>query len=83
MDFLSYLTIKPNTNKDFIILNSVALVDKSIEVIKQYDDVKLALDNDKAGDTATKKITEHIPTAKDVRKYYKNFKDLNEFIKNK
>ena len=80
MDFLSYLTIKPNTNKDFIILNSVALVDKSIEVIKQYDDISLALDNDKAGDTATKKIIEHIPGAKDVRKYYKNFKDLNEFI---
>ena len=83
MDFLSYLTIKPNTNKDFIILNSVALVDKSIEVIKQYDDVKLALDNDKAGDVATKKITEHIPGAIDVRGYYTNFKDLNEFIINK
>jgi len=83
MDFLSYLTIKINTNKDFIILNSVALVDKSIEVIKQYDDVKLALDNDKAGDTATKKIIEHIPGAIDVRGYYKNCKDLNEFIINK
>ena len=83
MDFLSYLTIKPNSDKDFIILNSVALVDKSIEVIKQYDDVKLALDNDKAGDVATKKITEHIPGAIDVRGYYTNFKDLNEFIINK
>ena len=83
MDFLSYLTIKRNSDKDFIILNSVALVDKSIEVIKQYDDVKLALDNDKAGDVATKKITEHIPGAIDVRGYYTNFKDLNEFIINK
>ena len=80
MDFLSYLTIKPNSDKDFIILNSVALVDKSIEAIKKYDNISLALDNDKAGDTATKKIIEHIPGAKDVRKYYKNFKDLNEFI---
>jgi DNA primase len=83
MDFLSYLTIKPNSDKDFIILNSVALVDKSIEAIKKYDNISLALDNDKAGDTATKKIIEHLPTAKDVRGYYKNFKDLNEFIKNK
>ena len=80
MDFLSYLTIKPNTGKDFIILNSVALTDKAIEVIKQYNDVKLALDNDKAGDIATQKIIEHIPGAKDVRKFYKNYKDLNEFI---
>ena len=81
MDFLSYLTIKPNTTgKDFIILNSVALVDKSIEVIKKYNDISLALDNDKAGDIATKKIIEHIPTAKDVRGYYKNYKDLNEYI---
>ena len=83
MDFLSYLTIKPIIDKDFIILNSVALTDKAIEVIKKYNDVKLALDNDKAGDVATKKITEHIPGAIDVRGYYTNFKDLNEFIINK
>ena len=80
MDFLSYLTIKANTNKDFIILNSVALVDKSIQIISRYDNISLALDNDNAGDIATKKIIEHIPTAKDVRGYYKDFKDLNEFI---
>lgn len=80
IDFLSYLTIKVNTDKDFIILNSVSLVDKAIEVIKQYNDVKLALDNDQAGDIATKKILEHIPTAKDVRKFYKDFKDLNNLL---
>jgi hypothetical protein len=40
----------------------------------------LALDNDNAGDIATKKIIEHIPGAIDVRGYYKSFKDLNEFI---
>ena len=80
MDFLSYLTIKPNTGKDFIILNSVALVDKSIQIITQYNNVSLALDNDQAGDIATKKIIEHIPKATDVRKFYKNYKDLNEYI---
>ena len=80
MDFLSYLTIKPDTNKDFIILNSVALVDKSIQIISRYDNISLALDNDNAGDIATKKIIEHIPKATDVRKFYKNYKDLNEFI---
>ena len=80
MDFLSYLTIKTNTNKDFIILNSVALTDKAIEVIKQYNDISLALDNDQAGDIATQKILKHLPGAIDVRGYYKSFKDLNEFI---
>ena len=80
MDFLSYLTIKSSTNKDFIILNSVSLVDKSIQIIKQYNHIFLALDNDNAGDIATKKIIEHIPGAIDVRGYYKGFKDLNEFI---
>jgi DNA primase len=83
MDFLSYLTIKPNTGKDFIILNSVSLVDKSIQIISRYDNISLALDNDNAGDIATQKIIKHIPYAKDVRKFYKNYKDLNEFIKNK
>ena len=80
MDFLSYLTIKTNTNKDFIILNSVALTDKAIEVIKKYNDISLALDNDQAGDIATQKILKHLPGAIDVRGYYKNYKDLNEFI---
>ena len=80
MDFLSYLTIKSSTNKDFIILNSVSLVDKSIQIIKQYNHIFLALDNDNAGDIATQKIIEHIPGAIDVRGYYKGFKDLNEFI---
>jgi len=80
MDFLSYLTIKSSTNKDFIILNSVSLVDKSIQIISRYDNISLALDNDNAGDIATQKIIKHIPYAKDVRGYYKSFKDLNEFI---
>ena len=80
MDFLSYLTIKANTNKDFIILNSVALVDKSIQIISRYEIIKLALDNDKAGDIATQKILKHLPGAIDVRGYYKDYKDLNEYI---
>ena len=80
MDFLSYLTIKANTNKDFIILNSVALVDKSIQIISRYKIIKLALDNDKAGDIATQKILKHLPGAIDVRGYYKDYKDLNEYI---
>ena len=80
MDFLSYLTIKTNTNKDFIILNSVALTDKAIEVIKKYNDISLALDNDQAGDIATQKILKHLPGAIDVRGYYKDYKDLNEYI---
>jgi len=83
MDFLSYLTIKdiciPIT--DCIILNSIALVSNVIAELKRYEIIKLALDNDQAGTQATKHIQEQYPYAQDVRNYYKNHKDLNDFLK--
>jgi len=84
MDFLSYLTINKNTPlKHYLILNSVALLEIALSQISpNYELLSLYLDNDKAGDTATKEIIEKIKFCDvvDKRVHYKNYKDLNDFL---
>ena len=84
-DFLSYLTIydqKPL--EDFIILNTIALLKKGIELIKYYSEVNIYLDNDNAGKKATAEIKKIFPQSKDKSFIYSNFKDLNDLLtKNK
>jgi len=84
MDFLSYLTINKNAPlKHYLVLNSVSLLETALSQISpQYELITLYLDNDKAGDKATKEIIEKINfcDAVDKREYYKNYKDLNEFL---
>jgi len=84
MDFLSYLTINKNAPlKHYLILNSVSLLDEALKGIQgDYELITLYLDNDKAGDTATKEIIEKIKFCDvvDKRVHYKNYKDLNDFL---
>jgi len=86
MDFLSYLTINKNTPlKHYLVLNSVSLLDEALKGIQgDYELITLYLDNDKAGDTATKEIIEKIKFCEvvDKRVHYKKYKDLNEFLIN-
>ena len=84
MDFLSYQTLKiniPDPDDDFIILNSTTLVEKIKPKIKNYSRIKLFLDNDDAGNKATKFIIENAKTeVMDCRIHYSNFNDLNEYL---
>ena len=86
MDFLSYLTINKNAPlKHYLILNSVGLLETALsQTSTNYELLSLYLDNDKAGDTATKEIIEKINFCDvvDKRVHYKNYKDLNEFLIN-
>jgi DNA primase len=80
-DFLSYLTINgDNKAKDYLILNSVALVEKALTPLEEYENIVLFLDNDNAGNKATLKIQEKFPSAEDRRNTYKKFNDLNEYL---
>lgn len=84
-DFLSYLTLKKKIpDEDFIILNSTALVNQAIELIKKYDEIKPFFDNDEAGNKAFNIIQKN--TKKEVidyRKHYKNYNDLNDYLINR
>ncbi len=83
IDYLSYKAIEKSiesTPSDYIILNSVSMANKAFEVLKNYKEIELFLDNDRTGDLATSAIKMEFPGAKDGRILYHRTKDLNEFI---
>ncbi|WP_313384470.1 toprim domain-containing protein [Chishuiella sp.] len=82
-DFISYIFLFPNQEfqNDFLILNSIALLRKKSELINNYEKIETYFDHDTAGKSATNFLeTELKPKVKDDSEFYKNFKDLNEFI---
>ena len=82
-DFVSFLTLYPHREyrHDFLILNSVAIIKQASKLLIKYARILACLDNDEAGNTATKKFIDAFPNnVKDGRSLYSNHKDLNDFI---
>lgn len=84
-DYLSFFQEQELKEKsDYLILNSVALLNKNISILKNYKAIELYLDNDEAGNKYTELIFENFPNAIDCRIIFKDFKDFNEwFLNNK
>lgn len=81
IDALSYIEIQQVVKSDLLVLNSVALVDKAIKELRKYASVVLLLDNDDSGKKAKEYIQGRFPKAVDGSMLYRDYKDLNEFIK--
>lgn len=82
-DLLSYVQLKPVESKkyDLLSLNSLALIDKSLEILVKYKEIKLFLDNDEAGEAATERILGlKLSLTIDNSKEYSAQKDLNEHL---
>jgi len=83
-NFLSFLQLfvptSANQDSDYLILNSLAFVDHSLELLSTYNRVSLFLDNDPAGDLATAHIINCIPSAIDKRHLFKPYEDLNDYL---
>jgi len=81
-DMLSYkqLATYSSRQSDLLILNSTANLKRGIEVLQGYEKINLFLDNDRAGNEATKKIRDEFPFSKDKRWIYSGFKDFNELL---
>lgn len=82
-DLLSYIQLKSDESKkyDLLSLNSLALIDKSLEVLVNYKEIKLFLDNDDAGEAATDRILGlKLSLTIDNSKDYSAHKDLNEHL---
>ncbi|NJB82807.1 toprim domain-containing protein [Wenyingzhuangia aestuarii] len=84
-DLLSYFSLKKEIPKEnFIILNSTSLVKKAINLLNDYTEIRLFLDNDKAGNEATDFLIKNVNgKIIDNRIHYKNFNDLNDYLMNK
>lgn len=80
MDALSFIELQKSFAGDILVMNSIALLNKSIEHLKNYPDIHLFLDNDIAGIKCRSEIIRSFPEAKDHSGIYSNHKDLNEFL---
>ena len=86
LDFLSFLMLYPDQEylHDFYILNSVNNLNKLLHTVPFKSHIIAGLDNDEAGELATKKIKEEAANRgikfSDIRKRYLEYKDLNEFL---
>lgn len=83
IDFLSWFNCKQffTGNHDYLILNTLSFLNKSKDLIKEYNEVLLFLDNDEAGNKATAElIGAGLSTCIDMSKGYSEFKDLNDSL---
>lgn len=80
MDALSFVELQKSFAGDILVMNSIALLNRSVEHLKNYSDIHLFLDNDNAGIKCRSEIIKFFPEAKDHSGIYSNHKDLNEFL---
>ena len=90
MDFLSYLTLNKRIDftifsdtVDYLILNSVLNVHRSIPILKKYELVACCLSNDEKGEEAVNLIASEHDGVHDLSSVYDGYKDLNDFIRDK
>ncbi|MCD0468903.1 toprim domain-containing protein [Flavobacterium sp. JAS] len=84
-DFLSFkaLNWSPASKKqDFIILNSLSFIDKARLFMEKHQLIRLFLDRDQPGQTATKRALSWDRKYKDESLLYKGHKDLNLWVVN-
>lgn len=82
-DFLSFKKVESYLEKetsDYIILNSVSMIHKIKNSLKNYKNVELYFDNDEAGTRAVEIIKNDLKNAEDCRVLYSGFKDLNDWL---
>ena len=82
-DFLSFKNVENYLGKepsDYIILNSVSMVNKIKSNLGNYQNIELYFDNDEAGNRAVQMIKRETNTIEDCRVLYSNFKDLNDWL---
>lgn len=79
-DALSFVEMKRFFEGDLLVMNSISLLNKTKEHLKNYSDIHLFLDNDKAGESCKNEILKSFPEAKDHSKTYFPHKDLNDYL---
>ena len=80
MDFLSWRKLHPEGQDDSIMLNSLTLLPKLIPTLHPYPIIESLLDNDEAGNRATKQLFDAGLPVKDMRACYAPYKDINEYL---
>ena len=81
MDFLSFLSMKEEVTNQYLVMNSVSNVARSIHYLNKRNitSVRAFLDNDDAGRKAVQEFVNAGFKVEDMTVYYRDFKDLNEY----
>lgn len=81
MDFLSFLSMKEEITNVCLVLNSVSNVARAIRCLNHHNltHIRTFLDNDDAGRRAVQEFVKAGFNVENMSRYYKDFKDLNEF----
>ena len=79
-DALSFVEMKRFFKGDLLVMNSISLLNKAKEHLKNYSEIHLFLDNDKAGEICKNEILKSFPEAKDHSEIYVPHKDLNDYL---
>ena len=86
IDLLSFMTLRRKENdglkrQDYLVLNSVSNIQKTLERLSQYDSVRCFLDNDEAGRNAYLQLSKELgKSVTDASTLYNGYKDLNEYL---
>lgn len=81
--FLSFQTINRNEEEpltNFLVLNSLAFLEKSRPLMEQYETIHLFLDRDLAGQKFTQKALQWDRRYIDRSDFYAHHKDLNQWL---
>ncbi|SFI50462.1 toprim domain-containing protein [Halpernia frigidisoli] len=82
-DFLSFKNVENYLEKqpsDYIILNSVLMIERIKNDLDNYQNIELYFDNDEAGNHAIEMLKNVNENAEDCRHLYSDFKDLNDWL---
>ena len=81
MDFLSILSMKEKVANPCLVMNSVSNVTRTVRYLNDHNltHIRAFLDNDEAGRRATNDFIRAGFKVEDMSRYYRDFKDLNDF----
>jgi hypothetical protein len=81
-DLLSILDWNENLGLeyDFLVLNSLAFVQRAMKPMDGYTEIELYLDNDENGKRTTRNLIKYSKNCKDKSGLYTGFKDINEWL---
>lgn len=84
IDYLSWMVLEFGCGDDCLVLNSVALLERSFPVLDRYETINCYLDRDEAGRRTLEALRKRYGNRiEDRSALYKGFKDLNEYLQNR
>ena len=84
IDYLSWMELGLGCGDDYLVLNSVALLERSFTVLDKYEKINCYLDRDEAGRRTLEALRKRYGNRiEDCSSLYKGYKDLNEYLQHR